>query len=137
MSIDEIQNEIIEEFEFMEGWEDKYKYIIDLGRDLADYPEAFRDDQHIVKGCQSRVWLHQESDGDKLNFFGDSDALIPKGLISLLLRVYSGQPASSIAATEPYFIDQIGLSQNLTPTRTNGLFSMVKKIREQAAHHSA
>lgn len=133
MTIQEIQDEIIDEFAFMDGWEDKYKYIIDLGRDLDAYPEQFRDDEHIVKGCQSRVWLHTEQDANRLRFFGDSDALIPKGLISLLLRVYSDQPASEIAATEPYFIEKIGLSQNLTPTRTNGLYSMVKKIRENAA----
>ena len=117
----------------MEAWEDKYKYIIDLGRDLDAYPAEFKDDAHKVKGCASQVWLHSERDGDKMKFYGDSDALIPKGLISLLLRVYSDQPAADIARTEPYFIEQIGLSQNLTPTRTNGLFSMVKKIREHAA----
>lgn len=134
MSIDEIQEEIIGEFEFMEAWEDKYKYIIDLGRDLDAYPAAFKDDAHKVKGCASQVWLHSEVEGDKMKFYGDSDALIPKGLISLLLRVYSDQPKEDIAGTEPYFIEQIGLSQNLTPTRTNGLFSMVKKIREHAAN---
>lgn len=133
MNIDEIQEEIIGEFEFMEAWEDKYKYIIDLGRDLDAYPAEFKDEAHKVKGCASQVWLHSEREGDKMKFYGDSDALIPKGLISLLLRVYSDQPAADIARTEPYFIEQIGLSQNLTPTRTNGLFSMVKKIREHAA----
>lgn len=133
MSIDDIQEEIIGEFEFMEAWEDKYKYIIDLARDLESYPAEYKDELHKVKGCASQVWLHSERDGDTMKFYGDSDALIPKGLISLLLRVYSGQPAATIAATEPYFIERIGLSQNLTPTRSNGLFSMVKKIREHAA----
>lgn len=132
MDIHEIQNEIIEEFEFMGDWEDKYKYIIDLGRDMDSYPEAFRDEAHKVKGCQSQVWLHAEPSENRIRFYGDSDALIPKGLISLLLRVYSNQPAADIAQTEPYFIERIGLSHNLTPTRTNGLHSMVKKIREHA-----
>jgi len=133
MNIKEIQEEIIEEFAFLEDWEDKYKYIIDLGKEMDAYPETFRDEAHQVKGCQSRVWLHAQKDGDQIQFLGDSDAIIPKGLISLLLRVYSGQPAADIAAVEPYFIEQIGLSQNLTPTRTNGLFSMVKKIQAIAA----
>lgn len=133
MNINDIQEEIIEEFEFMGDWEDKYRYIIDLGRDMEGYPEEFRDDNHKVKGCQSQVWLHAQTESDQIKFYGDSDALIPKGLISLLLRVYSDQPAQDIAQTEPYFIEKIGLSQNLTPTRTNGLHSMVKKIREYAA----
>lgn len=133
MNINEIQDEIIDEFEFLESWEDKYKYIIDLARDLNAFPEQYRDAEHLVKGCQSRVWLHWERDGDRLRFYGDSDALIPKGLISMLLRVYSEQPAADIAASELYFIDRIGLSQNLTPTRSNGLAAMVKKIQQQAA----
>lgn len=133
MNIKEIQDEIIEEFTFLEDWEDKYRYIIDLGRDMDTYPEEFRDEDHQVKGCQSRVWLHADLSGEQIKFAGDSDAIIPKGLISLLLRVYSGQPAADIAATQPYFIEKIGLAQNLTPTRTNGLFSMVKKIQAIAA----
>ncbi|MCL4106308.1 UNVERIFIED_CONTAM: hypothetical protein GTU68_003469 [Idotea baltica] len=100
---------------------------------MDSYPEEFRDEDHQVKGCQSRVWLHADLSGEQIKFVGDSDAIIPKGLISLLLRVYSGQPAADIAATQPYFIEKIGLAQNLTPTRTNGLFSMVKKIQAIAA----
>ena len=133
MSIQEIQEEIIGEFEFLPDWEDKYNYIIELAKDLAPYPETFRDEAHKVRGCQSQVWLHTVPQNGTLTFFADRDALIPKGLISLLLRVYSGQPAAEIAKTEPYFIDRIGLSSNLSPTRSNGLASMVKKIRTVAA----
>lgn len=133
MKIKEIQDEIIEDFEFMEDWEDKYQYIIDLGKELTPFPEQYRDEDHKVKGCVSQVWLHAEEDGNTIRFQGDSDAHIPKGLISLLLRVYSGQDRNEIASTPPYFIERIGLGQNLTPSRTNGLFSMVKKIQAIAA----
>ncbi|MEM7039328.1 MAG: SufE family protein [Bacteroidota bacterium] len=133
MTINEIQDEIIEEFEFLGDWEDKYKYIIDLGKDLAPYPEEFRDADHKVKGCVSQVWLHPYEEDGKLHFHGDSDAMIPKGLISMVLRVYSGQPAAEIVGSDLYFIGKIGLDNNLTPTRSNGLHSMVKKICEVAA----
>ena len=133
MNIKEIQEEIIEDFEFMEDWEDKYQYIIDLGKELPAFPEEFRDEHHKVKGCVSQVWLHAEEDGDKIVFQGDSDAFIPKGLIALLMRVYSGQDKNEIASTPPYFIEKIGLGQNLSPSRTNGLYSMVKKIQAIAA----
>ena len=133
MNIKEIQDEIIEDFQFMEDWEDKYQYIIDLGKELPAYPEEFRDEDHKVKGCLSQVWLHAREEGNHIHFQADSDAFIPKGLISLLVRVYSGQDRKEIAATPPYFIEQIGLGQNLSPSRTNGLYSMVKKIQSIAA----
>ena len=133
MNIKELQDEIIEDFEFMEDWEDKYQYIIDLGKELPAFPEEFRDEDHKVKGCVSQVWLHAREEGNTIIFQGDSDAFIPKGLIALLMRVYSGQDKQEIATTPPYFIEKIGLGQNLSPSRTNGLFSMVKKIQAIAA----
>ncbi len=136
MTIQEIQDEIIEEFEFLGDWEDKYEYIIALGKDLAPFPEQFRDEEHKVRGCQSQVWLHHEKVGGHLHFFGDSDAMIPKGLISLLLRIYQDQPAEAIATSELYFLNKIGLSQNLSPTRSNGLASMAKKIKMVGVENS-
>lgn len=136
MTIQEIQDEIIEEFEFLGDWEDKYEYIIALGKDLTPFPEQFRDEEHKVRGCQSQVWLHHEKVGDHLHFFGDSDAMIPKGLISLLLRIYQDQPAEAIATSELYFLNKIGLSQNLSPTRSNGLASMAKKIKMVGVENS-
>lgn len=133
MGIADIQDEIIDEFEFLGDWEDKYEYIIALGKELRPYPEAFKDDAHKVRGCQSQVWLHYEREGDRLRLWGDSDALIPKGLIALLLRIYDGQPVGDIASQPLHVLDKIGLSQNLSPTRSNGLAAMVRKIREVAA----
>ena len=132
MDIKAIQDEIISEFEFMGDWTDKYNYIIELAHELPPYPEAYRDEAHQVRGCQSQVWLHAEVQNGKLKLLADSDALIPKGLISLLLRVYDGQPAVEAAQTELYFIDRIGLSSNLSPTRSNGLAAMVNRIRNVA-----
>lgn len=135
MDIKSIQDEIIDEFQFMSDWEDKYNYIIELAKDLAPYPAQYRDEDHKVRGCQSQVWLHAEAADGRLKLYADSDALIPKGLISLLLRVYDDQPMADIASQELYFIDRIGLSSNLSPTRSNGLASMVKKIKSTAVEH--
>jgi cysteine desulfuration protein SufE len=129
MTIQEIQDEIIGEFEFLGDWEDKYEYIIALGKEAAAYPEQFRDEEHKVRGCQSQVWLHHEIQGDRIHFWGDSDAMIPKGLIALLLRIYQDQPIAEIATADLYFLNKIGLSQNLSPTRSNGLASMAKRIK--------
>jgi cysteine desulfuration protein SufE len=137
MDIKSIQEEIIDEFQFMTDWEDKYNYIIELARDLAPFPAHYRDEDHKVRGCQSQVWLHAEAVDAKIRLYADSDALIPKGLISLLLRVYSDQPAAAIATEELYFIERIGLSSNLSPTRSNGLASMVQKIKSVAVEHLA
>ena len=136
MTIQEIQEEIIGEFEFLGDWDDKYEYIIALGKDLPAYPEQFRDEDHKVRGCQSQVWLHYVLDSGRMHFDGDSDAMIPKGLISLLLRIFQDQPVAEIATANLYFLDKIGLSQNLSPTRSNGLASMVKKIKLVAAENA-
>ena len=136
MTIQEIQEEIIGEFEFLGDWDDKYEYIIALGKDLPAYPEQFRDEDHKVRGCQSQVWLHYSLIDGRMHFDGDSDAMIPKGLISLLLRIFQDQPVAEIATANLYFLDKIGLSQNLSPTRSNGLASMVKKIKLVAAENA-
>ena len=128
-TINEIQEEIVEEFEFFDQWMDKYEYIIDLGKSLPQIDEQYKDDDHIIKGCQSRVWLHATPEAGKINFTADSDAIITKGLIALLVRVLSGQEAGEIATSDLYFIDKIGLKEHLSPNRSNGLVSMVKQMK--------
>ncbi len=128
-TIDDIQNEIIEEFEFFDQWMDKYEYIIDLGKKLAPLNDQFKHDDNLIPGCQSRVWLHAEMENDQVKFTADSDAVITKGIIALLIRVLSNQTAEQISRSELYFIDRIGLKEHLSPTRSNGLVSMVIKIK--------
>lgn len=127
--IDNIQDEIIDEFGFFDDWMQKYEYIIDLGKDLPRIDEDKKTDEYRIKGCQSQVWLDAKSDGEKIDFYADSDAVITKGIIALLIRVMSGQSAEDIAKSDLYFIDQIGLKEHLSPTRSNGLVSMVKKMK--------
>ncbi len=135
MSINEIQDELIEEFELFDDWEGKYEYLIDLGKKLNSYPEEKKDEDHIIKGCQSLVWLDAEFKDGKINFLGDSEAIIVKGLISMLIRVLSGQNPSDILNAELYFIDKIGMSSHLAQTRSNGLASMVKQMKAYALAH--
>lgn len=132
MTVTETQAEIVDEFAFFEDWADKYKYIIDLGKDLEAFPEAQRTDENKVRGCQSQVWLHAEAQEGKVKFWGDSDAMIVKGLVALLLRVFSGHTPQEILESDTKFLEEIGLGTHLSPTRTNGLFSMVKQIRMYA-----
>ena len=132
-TLKEIQDEIVEDFSFYDEWLDKYEYLIELGKSLPAYPEADKTDDKLIKGCQSRVWLNWERRGDRLWFSADSDAIITKGIISLLVKVYSGRTAAEIAADDFSFLDRIGLRENLSPTRANGLVQMVKTIREAAA----
>ncbi|MEM6320017.1 MAG: SufE family protein [Bacteroidota bacterium] len=129
MTINEIQDEIIEEFAFFDDWMEKYEYIIDLGKSLPLIDDQFKDETHLIKGCQSQVWLHAENDATTVDFTADSDAVITKGIIALLIRVLSGQPAEAIAKADLYFIDKIGLKEHLSPTRSNGLVSMVKQMK--------
>lgn len=133
MTINEIQDEIIEEFEGLTDWMDRYAYIIDLGNTLPDYPEALKTPENLIEGCQSRVWIDakEEADGE-LKFEADSDALIVKGIVALLLRVLSGHTPQEILDADLYFIDKIGLKEHLSPTRSNGLVSMVKQIHNYA-----
>lgn len=129
MEINNIQNEIIDEFGFFEDWMEKYEYIIDLGKGLPLIDEGKKDEQHLIKGCQSQVWLDAQEDHGKIRFTADSDAVITKGIIALLIRVMSGQKAADIAESDLYFIDKIGLKEHLSPTRSNGLVSMVKQMK--------
>jgi cysteine desulfuration protein SufE len=129
MTINEIQDEIIDEFSLFDNWEDKYEYIIDIGKKLPPLPELYKTDENIIKGCQSRVWLHAELQNGLLNFKGDSDAVIVKGLIGLLIRVLSDHKPEDIANADLYFIEKIGMTQHLAQTRSNGLFSMLKQMK--------
>jgi cysteine desulfuration protein SufE len=128
-AINDIQDEIIDEFGFFDDWMQKYEYIIDLGKDLPRIDEDKKTDDYRIKGCQSQVWLDAEPKQDTIDFTADSDAVITKGIIALLIRVLSGQSAEAIAKSDLYFIDQIGLKEHLSPTRSNGLVSMVKKMK--------
>lgn len=132
MTIEERQVEVVEEFELFDDWMDKYEYIIELGKKLPLIDEKFKDEPHLVKGCQSRVWLHvQERDGI-LHFTADSDAVITKGIIALLIRVINDQPAKDVADANLHFIEEIGLKQHLSPNRSNGLVSMVQRMKRFA-----
>ncbi|WP_262886572.1 MULTISPECIES: SufE family protein [Sphingobacterium] len=129
MTINEIQDELIEDFAFYSDWMEKYEYIIQLGKELPLIEEQYKQDQYIIKGCQSKVWLYPELKEGKLYFTADSDALITKGLVSLMVKVLSGHTPKEIVDTDLYFIDQIGLKDHLSPTRANGLLSMVKQMK--------
>jgi cysteine desulfuration protein SufE len=130
--INEIQEELIEEFGLFEDWADKYEYLIDLGNKLAPMSDAFKTEDNVIKGCQSRVWLHAEKQGDLVVFQADSEAIIVKGMISMLIRVLSNHTPAEILAADLYFIEQIGMSQHLAQTRSNGLVSMVKQMQHYA-----
>ncbi|MEM8524305.1 MAG: SufE family protein [Bacteroidota bacterium] len=129
MKINEIQDEIIDEFSFFDDWMDKYEYLISLGKNLPLIEEQYKDESHLIKGCQSRVWLHADEEERKVVFTADSDAVITKGIIALLIRVLSNQDAEAVAASDLYFIEKIGLREHLSPTRSNGLVSMVKQMK--------
>lgn len=129
MTINEAQNEIIEEFDLFDDWEGKYEYIIDLGKKLAPLPEAYKTEDHIIKGCQSRVWLNATLEDGKVVFQADSDAIIVKGLISMLVQVLSGHRPEEIVHADLYFMEKVGLQQHLAQTRANGLASMVKQMK--------
>ncbi len=129
MTIDEIQNEIVEEFSGFEDWMDKYAYLIELGNELVPIDPKYKIESNLIRGCQSRVWLHQEFTDGIIRFEAESDALIVKGLVALLLRIYSGRTPHEILVSEPRFIDEIGLRQHLSPTRSNGLLAMVKQMK--------
>jgi len=129
MTINERQDEIIDEFSFFDDWMDKYEYLISLGKKLPLIEEQYKDESHLIKGCQSRVWLHAEEEKNKVVFTADSDAVITKGIIALLIRVLSNQEAKAVATSDLYFIERIGLREHLSPTRSNGLLSMVKQMK--------
>lgn len=132
MTIKEIQEEIIDEFSMFEDWMERYEYIIELGKSLPLIDEAYKLDENLIKGCQSKVWLHSDLEGDILKFTADSDAILTKGIVALLLRVFSDQKPQTILDADTGFIDEIGLKEHLSPTRANGLVSMVKQIKMYA-----
>ena len=129
MTINEVQDELVEDFAFYSDWMEKYEYIIQLGKELPLIEEQYKQEQYIIKGCQSKVWLYPELKDGKLYFSADSDAIITKGLVSLMVKVLSGHSPKEILETDLYFIDQIGLKDHLSPTRANGLLSMVKQMK--------
>ena len=134
LTLEEKKQAVIEDFSLYEEWLDKYEYLIELGKSLDAYPEEKKTEDHLIKGCQSRVWLDYNLQDGKLFFQADSDAIITKGIISLLIGVYSERTPEEIAADDFGFIEEIGLKENLSPTRANGLVSMIEKIREIAAN---
>ena len=132
MTIKEIQEEIIDEFSMFDDWMDRYQYIIDLGKSLPIIESKFKLDENLIKGCQSKVWLYSELENNKIKYTADSDAILTKGIAALLIRVYSGQKPADILSAETNFIDAIGLKEHLSPTRANGLVSMIKQIKMYA-----
>lgn len=129
MSVKENIEELVEDFELFEDWTDRYGYIIDLGKNLDNLPEEYHTDEFLVPGCQSRLWLRTEFDGSVMNIYADSDSLIVKGLIAILIRVYSGHEAKEFTDHPPDFLKELGFDSNLSPSRANGLNSMIQRIR--------
>ena len=136
-TITEIQDQIIDDFSLMDEWDDKYAYIIEIGKKIPELPSEFKTETNIIRGCQSKVWMTSTLENNKVNFQADSDAIIVKGLIGLLLKTYSGHSPNEILTTEPYFIEKIGMSQHLSMTRSNGLASMVKQMKLDALAYKA
>ncbi|MGV3461717.1 MAG: SufE family protein [Flavobacterium sp.] len=137
MTIKEIQEEIIDEFSMFEDWEERYQYVIDLGKTLPLIDGQYKTEENIIKGCQSKVWLHGEQQDGKVVFTADSDAILTKGIIAILIRVFSNQSPTAILEADTAFIDEIGLKEHLSPTRANGLVSMIKQIKMYALAFSA
>lgn len=132
MKIKEIQEDIIDEFSMFDDWDERYQYVIDLGKTLPLVDEKYKTEENIIKGCQSKVWLHGEQQDDKVIFTADSDAILTKGIIAILIRAFSNQKPAAILEADTAFIDEIGLKDHLSPTRANGLVSMVKQIKMYA-----
>lgn len=136
-TLKEAEDEVVDSFSMYDEWLDKYEYLIDLGKNLAPYPDSSKTDDRLIKGCQSRVWLDYQMKDGKLWFTADSDAIITKGIISLLVSIYSGRTPEEIASSDFSFIEKIGLKENLSPTRSNGLASMIATIKAVALENSA
>ena len=135
--VESTQDEIVESFSYFGDWTERYQYLIDLGRKLGDFPEAWKTDAHRLQGCQSQVWIVPEGDAQQLTLHATSDSTIVSGLIALALRVYSGRSAGEILAAEPRYVEAIGLKAHLSPTRSNGLAALLGKIRELATRAEA
>ena len=137
MTISEIQEEIIDEFNLFDDWMELYEYLIELGKSLPLIDDQYKIEENIIKGCQSKVWLYSKMNDSKINFTADSDAILTKGLVALLLRVFTNQTPKDILAADTIFIDKIGLREHLSPTRANGLVSMLKQIKLYAIAQQA
>jgi len=137
MTLNEVQNTIIDEFSQFDDWMDKYNLLIDIGKDLPAIDPKYKIKDFLIEGCQSKVWLHPDYDGKIITFTADSDAIITRGIVALLIKVLSNRTPDEILATDLYFIDKIGLRQNLSPTRSNGLLSMVRQMKLYAMAYSA
>ncbi len=137
MTIEAIQNEIIDEFSMFEDWEERYQYMIDLGKSLPLIDTQFKTEDNIIKGCQSKVWVHATLQENKVTYTADSDAIITKGIVALLVRVFSNQHPKAILEANTDFINEIGLKEHLSPTRANGLVSMVKQLKLYAMAYQA
>jgi cysteine desulfuration protein SufE len=137
MTIKEVQDNIVEEFSLFDDWMDKYNLLIDLGKELPVIDPKFKVKDFLIEGCQSKVWLHPDYDGKLITFTADSDAIITRGIVALLIKVLSGRAPEEIISTDLYFIDKIGLRQNLSPTRSNGLLSMVRQMKLYAMAYNA
>ena len=135
-TLQETESEVEDELSMFDEWLDKYEYLIELGKSLSSYPEEKKTDDRLIKGCQSRVWLDYKVEGGRILFNADSDAIITKGIISLLIKIYSGRRPEEILSSDFSVIEKIGLKENLSPTRANGLVSMIARIREIAAENS-
>jgi cysteine desulfuration protein SufE len=129
MTINQVQDNIIEEFSLFEDWMDKYNLLIDLGKELSTIDPKYKVKDFLIEGCQSKVWLHPDFDGKLITFTADSDAIITRGIVALLIKVLSNRTPEEILNSDLYFIDKIGLRQNLSPTRSNGLLSMVRQMK--------
>ena len=132
MTIKEIQDSIVDEFSMFDDWMQRYEYMIELGKSLPLIEAQYKTDDNLIKGCQSKVWVHARLDGDKLIFTADSDAIITKGIIAILIRAFSDQAPKDIIEADTAFIDEIGLKEHLSPTRANGLVSMIKQLKMYA-----
>lgn len=137
MTINDVQDKIISEFSLFDDWMDKYNLLIDIGKELPAIDPKFKVKDFLIEGCQSKVWLHPEYDGSIISFSADSDAIITRGIVALLINVFSGRTPEEILAADLYFIEKIGLRQNLSPTRSNGLLSMVRQIKLYAMAYDA
>jgi cysteine desulfuration protein SufE len=137
MTIKEVQDNIIEEFSLFDDWMDKYNLLIDMGKDVPPIDPKYKVKDYLIEGCQSKVWLRPEYDGSVISFTADSDAIITRGIVSLLIKVLSGRSPQEIISADLFFIDKIGLRQNLSPTRSNGLLSMVRQMKLYAMAYDA
>ncbi|MGM0783032.1 MAG: SufE family protein [Pseudomonadota bacterium] len=134
---EQAQRELLDEFEMFDNWMDRYQYLIDMGKQLPAFPDEWKTDERKIQGCQSNVWMHHSRDGERLHFEAISDAAIVSGLIAILMRIYNDRPAAEIRDTSPHFLEDLGLDKHLSPTRSNGLHSMLARIYEVAEREAA